>query len=167
MSFSFTDVLDSGKLYSLVTYNRLLWNINNSGLMNLFMFMLNFKPSQAFIFIFLKNIWFFFFFWLHLWQMEAPRPGIKSKPQLWPTLSLWQHRILNPFALGWGLNPCCSRDNTVSLTHCTTAGTPLTTSDLKVLNTKAVVQLESQIPILTSKPVHSESQGWGPSFCSS
>ena len=28
--------------------------------------------------------------------MEVSRPGIKSKPQLQPTLELWQFRILNP-----------------------------------------------------------------------
>ena len=44
-----------------------------------------------------------FFFWLHLWHMEIPRPGIKSEPQLWSMPQLQQHWILNP--LCQGLNP--------------------------------------------------------------
>ena len=42
-----------------------------------------------------------FIHWLHLHNMEIPRPGIESKLQLWPMLQLWQ---------------CCI------LTHCTRLG---------------------------------------------
>ena len=37
--------------------------------------------------------------------MEVPRPGIRSEPQLPPTLLPWQHCILKPTALGQGLHP--------------------------------------------------------------
>ena len=56
---------------------------------------------------------FFFFWWLHLWHMEAPRLGVESEQHLiqplamatldlspvWdPCCSLWQPRILNPLS---------------------------------------------------------------------
>ena len=37
----------------------------------------------------------FFLFKLHLWHMEVPEPGIKSKLQLWPPPQLPQCWILN------------------------------------------------------------------------
>ena len=37
-----------------------------------------------------------FFFWPYLWYMDVFSPGIKSEPQLQPTLQLRQHWILNP-----------------------------------------------------------------------
>ena len=42
--------------------------------------------------------------------------------QLRPMLQLWQHQSLTP--RHWGLNLCCHRDNTGSLTLYATAGTP-------------------------------------------
>ena len=41
------------------------------------------------------SYFFFFFFWLQPQHMEVLGPGIKSKPQLWPTLQLRQCQILN------------------------------------------------------------------------
>ena len=66
----------------------------------------------------------FFFFQPHLWHMEIPKPGIKSKLQLQP--SLGQHWILNSLCWGWGQGSKqhCHRDNARSLTHWATAGTP-------------------------------------------
>ena len=40
----------------------------------------------------------FFLFQPHLWQMEVPRPGIKSEPQFQPTSQLQQYQILNPLS---------------------------------------------------------------------
>ena len=48
-----------------------------------------------FLVLFFQPILFYFIFlWLHLWQMEIPRPGIESELQLQPTPQLWQCWIL-------------------------------------------------------------------------
>ena len=41
----------------------------------------------------------FLFFWQHLRHMDVPGPGIKSEPQLRPTLQMWQCWILNPLGI--------------------------------------------------------------------
>ena len=46
----------------------------------------------------------FLMLWSHLWHMEVPGLGIKSKPQLQPTTKLWQHQIPLSTVLGKGSN---------------------------------------------------------------
>ena len=73
-----------------------------------------FWTMECFVFCFLNKLSGFFFFGLHSWHMEVPRPGVKSEPQLpaYTTAtttqdpshvcdlhhSLWQHQILNPLS---------------------------------------------------------------------
>ena len=38
----------------------------------------------------------FYFFWLYLWHVDAPRPGIKPAPEQQPEPMQWQHQILYP-----------------------------------------------------------------------
>ena len=45
------------------------------------------------VFFFFSFFFFFFFFGCPM-ACGVPGPGIRSKPQLWPTLQLWQCRIL-------------------------------------------------------------------------
>ena len=44
----------------------------------------------------LSFLFFFFFFFSRPTPYGVPRPGIKSKLELQPTLQLWQQQILNP-----------------------------------------------------------------------
>lgn len=47
----------------------------------------------------------FLLLWAHLWPMIVPRPEIKSKAHMPPTLQLQPHRILNPLCLHKGFFP--------------------------------------------------------------
>ena len=74
------------------------------------------------LFLFLTHIEFylylsFYFIFYHSWHVEVPRPGIQSELHLWPR---W---ILKPRHKSRD-QTCAARDNTRSLTHCTTGGTP-------------------------------------------
>ena len=89
--------------------NPLLYNCN-------FKNVFNFWLSHSYICVFL-------FFFGHPTAYRVPRPGIRSKPQLPPTLQLWQCRILNPL--------CGNRNGTCVPTfqrylrfHCTTGELP-------------------------------------------
>ena len=75
-----------------------------------------------FCFFFLDNS--FFGGWRLHWQHTGvSRAGIQSKPQLWPTLHLWQCQILNP--LHWAGNQThAAAGNAGFLTHCAIPGTP-------------------------------------------
>ena len=42
------------------------------------------------------SFFFFFLCWMHLQHMAVPRPGMESKPELWPTPQLREQQILNP-----------------------------------------------------------------------
>ena len=86
------------------------------------------KDYLKLLFDLLKKLLFFFFFfcflWLHLWHMEVPRLGVKSKLQLpayatttaTQDLSLvcdlchssWQYQILNPVTQRPGIEPSSS-----------------------------------------------------------
>ena len=86
-----------------------------------FLYFINFGRFLAIInFKILFWCSFLFFFFLHPWHMEVPRPGIESEPQL------QQHWILNPLSQEGGQthppssnqSPC--RDNTRFLTCCAT-----------------------------------------------
>ena len=62
------------------------------------------------------------FFMAALWYMEGPRPGIESEPQL-------QHQIFKPLhQAGDGAHASAATQATAVgfLTHCATAGTPIT-----------------------------------------
>ena len=54
----------------------------------------------------------FSFFSAHSVACWVPGPGIKSNPELWPILQMWQCWILNPLcqAGDWTHCPCCCRD---------------------------------------------------------
>ena len=70
-------------------------------------------------FLLFKNL-----FWLHLWHVEVPGPGIKFKLQLWPVPQLWQCWILNllHWARDWTL--ATTETTTGWLTYCATVVTP-------------------------------------------
>lgn len=63
--------------------------------------------------------WDFFFFFSYTRTM-----WIKSKPQLWHVPQLWQQWICNPLCQAKDRTHT-TRDNSGSLTCCTTAGTPI------------------------------------------
>ena len=83
---------------------------------------------HSFLCIFVKLCVFVcLFLWPHSWRMEVPGPGIESKPQLWPTLQLQQHQILNPphRARDWIYICTATWAAAVGfLAQCATAGTP-------------------------------------------
>ena len=65
----------------------------------------------------------FFLFWLP-WGIKSfgvPEPGIKSKPELWPTPQLQQRQILNPLCLA-GIKPKWLPLQRHCRSCCTTAG---------------------------------------------
>lgn len=66
---------------------------------------------------FLLEVLSFFFFpsQPHLWCMKVPGPGIEAEPQLQPTPQIPSQRS----------NPCHPGNNTLSLTHSATVGTPI------------------------------------------
>ena len=53
----------------------------------------------------LHHILFFVIFWLNPWHMEAPEPGIESKPIAATYVIAVAMSDLQPANLGWGLNP--------------------------------------------------------------
>ena len=59
------------------------------------------------------------------WHKEVPRPGIKSKPELWPTHSC-SHAgsTLSPLRCTRNWTNCFYRNKPDHLTYSTTAGTP-------------------------------------------
>ena len=86
--------------------------------------------------------------------MEVPKPGIESRPQLWPTPQLWQHQIPLTHCTRPGIKSTATCAPAVRfLASCITVGTP------QISFQSSTLMLSNKFTPLKNTPVHITNSG--------